>query len=50
MIKMLFGAAVVVALVGYGVITTQDVEDAGARIKNGVNYVAQELDKATRND
>ena len=48
MLKMLFGAAIVVALVGYGVITTQDIENAGDRIVNGVNYVAQEVDKATR--
>ena len=48
MLKMLFGAAVVVALVGYGVITTQDIENAGNRIVNGVNYVAQGVEEATR--
>ena len=48
MLKMLFGAAVVVALVGYGVITTQDIERAGDRVVNGVNYVAKQVDEATR--
>ena len=37
MIKMLFGAAVVVALVGYGVVTPDTLEDAGARMKQGIN-------------
>jgi len=37
MFKMLLGAAVVVALVGYGVITPATLEDAGARMKAGVN-------------
>ena len=37
MIKMLFGAAVVVALVGYGVVTPDTIEDAGARMKQGIN-------------
>ena len=48
MIKFLLGAIVVVGLVGYGVITVQDVEAAGTRIKNGVNYIAKSLDEATR--
>ena len=48
MIKFLLGAVVVVGLVGYGVVTTQDVEDAGARVKNGINYLAKGLDEATR--
>ena len=37
MFKMLLGAAVVVALVGYGVITPDTLEDAGARMKTGIN-------------
>jgi hypothetical protein len=37
MIKMLLGAAVVVALVGYGVLTPETLEDAGARMKTGIN-------------
>ena len=37
MFKMLLGAAVVVALVGYGVITPDTLEDAGARMKAGIN-------------
>jgi len=37
MIKMLLGAAIVVALVGYGVLTPETLEDAGARMKTGIN-------------
>lgn len=37
MIKMLLGAAVVVALVGYGILTPETLEDAGARMKQGIN-------------
>ena len=37
MFKMLLGAAVVVALVGYGVLTPETLEDAGARMKTGIN-------------
>ena len=49
MIKgILIGALLVVGLVGYGVIDTRDVEDAGSRVKNGVNYMAQKVDEATR--
>jgi hypothetical protein len=48
MIKMLFGAAVVVALVGYGVVTPSDVERAGDRVVNGVNTLAKTVDEATR--
>lgn len=37
MFKMLLGAAIVVALVGYGVLTPQTLEQAGARMKTGIN-------------
>ena len=37
MFKMLLGAAIVVALVGYGVLTPETLEDAGARMKTGIN-------------
>lgn len=37
MFKMLLGAAIVVALVGYGVLTPETLEDAGARMKQGIN-------------
>ena len=37
MLKMLLGAAIVVGLVGYGIITTNDIEDAGKVVKNSVN-------------
>lgn len=49
MIKgIILGALVVVGLVGYGVITTDDVETAGERVKNGVNYIARTVDEATQ--
>lgn len=47
MIKILFGAAIVVALVGYGVITPDTLEDAGARMKTGVNNAAGWVKKNT---
>ena len=40
MIKMLIGAAIVIALVGYGVVTPDTLEDAGERMKNGINNAA----------
>jgi hypothetical protein len=40
MIKMLLGALIMVGLVGYGVITTDHIEEAGERVKNGVNNAA----------
>lgn len=45
---IILGALIVVGLVGYGVFTPQDVEDAGERVKNGVNYIAKSVDEATR--
>ena len=40
MLKILLGAAIVVGLVGYGIITPETVEDAGARMKAGINNTA----------
>ena len=37
MFKILLGAAIVVALVGYGVITPETLDEAGARMKAGIN-------------
>jgi len=49
MIKgIILGALITVGLVGYGVITTDDVETAGERVKNGVNYIAKSVDEATQ--
>jgi|TARA_B110000908_G_scaffold122143_1_gene143244 hypothetical protein len=49
MIKgIILGAVLVVGLVGYGVIDTRTVESMGERVKNGVNYIATNLDEATR--
>jgi hypothetical protein len=49
MIKgIVIGAVLVIALVGYGVIDTSTVERAGAQVKNSVNYLAAQVDEATR--
>ena len=48
MLKILFGAALVVALVGYGVLTPGHIEEAGDRLKNGVNTLAKNIDEATK--
>ena len=45
---IILGALIVVGLVGYGVITTNDVADAGVRVKTGVNFVAKKIDEATK--
>ena len=37
MIKFILGAVFVVALVGYGIITPDTLEDAGSRVKHGIN-------------
>ena len=49
MIKgIILGALLVVGLVGYGVLTPDDVENYGERVKNGVNTLARSIDEATR--
>lgn len=49
MIKgIVIGALLVVGLVGYGVLTPQDVEHYGDRVKNGVNTLAKTIDEATQ--
>jgi|TARA_B110000240_G_scaffold111179_1_gene124841 hypothetical protein len=49
MIKgILLGAILVVGLVGYGVIDTNQVEASGDRVKNGVNFLAKKIDEVTR--
>lgn len=47
MFKFALGACVVVALVGYGVITTDDIERAGTAVVNGVNSGADLVKQAT---
>lgn len=51
MFKILLGAAIVVALVGYGVLTPETLEDAGARMKTGINngaaWVKEQTDPST---
>ena len=52
MFKFILGAAAVVALVGYGVVTTDDIESAGDAVVNGINsaatYVKEQTDPTTR--
>lgn len=56
MFKMIFGAGVVVALVGFGVISTHDVQTAGDAIadfakedvKPAINKAANTLVEATK--
>jgi hypothetical protein len=49
MIKgIIIGALLVVGLVGYGVLDTNDIESAGNRVKNGVNSIAKTVDEATK--
>ena len=50
MLKMLIGAAIVVALVGYGVVTPETLEDAGARMKQGINNGASWIKEKTDPD
>ena len=50
MLKMLIGAAVVVALVGYGVLTPETLEDAGQRMKTGINNGASWIKEKTDPD
>jgi len=47
MLKMLIGAAIVVALVGYGILTPETLEDAGARMKQGINNGASWIKENT---
>ena len=50
MIKMLIGAAIVIALVGYGVVTPETLEDAGAKMKQGINNSASWVKEKTDPD
>ena len=47
---MAFGAAIVVALVGYEIITPADISNAGDAVRDGVNYVLQAGANATSSD
>lgn len=38
---MILGALIMVGLVGYGVIDTEQVEDWGLRVKSGINSTAE---------
>jgi len=50
MLRMLIGAAIVVALVGYGILTPETLEDAGARMKQGINNGAAWVKEKTDPD
>ena len=50
MIKMLLGAAIVVALVGYGYLTPSDIERAGDTVRGGVNTVLEKGAEFTRKE
>lgn len=50
MFKFILGALVVVGLVGYGVITTDDIRVAGDAVREGVNTVLEAGAEATRGD
>jgi len=47
MLRVLLGAAIVVALVGYGVLTPETLEDAGQRMKTGINNGASWVKEQT---
>jgi len=49
MIKgIIVGVLLTLGLVGYGVVTSSDIEQAGERVKNGVNTIARTVDEATK--
>lgn len=48
MFKFLLGAVAVVALVGYGVITTEDIERAGDTVREGLHTVFEKGAEVTR--
>lgn len=50
MLKFILGALVVVGLVGYGVITPNDIADAGDTVRGAVNTVLEKGAEATRGD
>jgi len=50
MLRILIGAAIVVALVGYGVLTPETLEDAGQRMKQGINNGASWIKEKTDPD
>ena len=50
MLRILIGAAIVVALVGYGILTPETLEDAGQRMKQGINDGASWIKEKTDPD
>ena len=50
MLRILIGAAIVVALVGYGILTPETLEDAGQRMKQGINNGASWIKEKTEPD
>ena len=47
MIKIMFGAGVIIALVGWGVITPNDVQDWGDTVRSTVNLGLERAADAT---
>ena len=45
---VILGIVLTLGLVGYGVVDTTTIGYAGDRVKNGVNYVAKNLDEVTQ--
>ena len=50
MLKMLIGAAIVVALVGYGVITPDTLAEWGDTLRQWINDAATWVQDATKGD
>jgi predicted flap endonuclease-1-like 5' DNA nuclease len=50
MLKMLIGAAIVVALVGYGIITPETLSSWGDTLRQWINDVATWVQDATKGD
>lgn len=50
MLKMLIGAAIVIALVGYGIITPETLSSWGDTLRQWINDVATWVQDATKGD
>jgi hypothetical protein len=45
---MILGAGIVIGLVGYGVVTPDQIQTAGSKVRQGVNYVMSKGQEATK--
>ena len=48
MFKMILGAGIVIGLVGYGVVTPDQIQTAGSKVRQGGNYVMSKGQEATK--